>query len=114
MRRTLVTVVLAAGVGVAAGYLLGRGPGWVLWENRGTTVHATTEFFSTQSGCLKTRDAWNMREETTRQDEWAKWRKENPNPAGLAKLAGPFVIYLGYECYPVGVNPGAQRFPLAR
>jgi hypothetical protein len=53
----LIALLLAAGVGFAVGYFVGRGPGWVLWENRGATVHATTEFFSTQSGCQRTRAA---------------------------------------------------------
>ena len=66
-RTIIVTIVLSAGAGFIAGYLLGRGPGWVLWESRGTGVHATTEFFFTRSGCVKTRDAWNIREEITQQ-----------------------------------------------
>jgi hypothetical protein len=113
-RTIVIALVLVGAVGFTAGYLVGRGPGWVLWENRGSTVRATTEFFSTKSRCLETRDAWNSREAKIREDEWAKWRKENPNPAGLAKLLGPAVIYVGYECYPVGVNPCTQRFPVTR
>ena len=110
-RRTLSAIILAAAVAFAIGYLLGRGPDWVLWENSGTTVRATTEFFYTKSGCLKSRDAWNKREDAKRQDEFERWRKENPAPTGLARVIGPLVIYVGYECYPVGVNPGVQRFP---
>ena len=112
-RTIIVTIVLSAGAGFIAGYLLGRGPGWVLWESRGTGVHATTEFFFTRSGCVKTRDAWNIREETSRQDAWTKWRQENPNPGGMAAIIGPGVFYVGYDCFPVGVNPGQQRFPVS-
>jgi hypothetical protein len=57
----LIALLPAAGVGFAVGYFVGRGPGWVLWENRGATVHATTEFFSTQSGCQRTRAARSAR-----------------------------------------------------
>ncbi|PYN12231.1 MAG: hypothetical protein DME05_22125 [Candidatus Rokuibacteriota bacterium] len=32
-RTIITTIVLSAGTGFVAGYLLGRGPGWVLWEN---------------------------------------------------------------------------------
>jgi len=108
--RTTLFVAVLLGIGFTAGYFFGRGPRWALWENVGTTVRATTAFYSTRSGCTKTRDEWNKREETKREAELEKWRKENPNPRGFASF-GPIGIYVGYECFPVGVNPGAQRFP---
>jgi hypothetical protein len=36
--RTALLVVVLLGVGFAAGYFVGRGPRWVLWENVGNTV----------------------------------------------------------------------------
>jgi|SRR5215470_5817008 len=108
-RRTAIALILGTGIGFAAGYFVAGSPGWVLWEQRATTVRATTEFYRTRWGCRKTRDDWNSREKQTVEDESARWHKDNPNPFGLQKLLGPMVIWSQYECYPVGVNPGMMR-----
>ena len=91
-----ITIVFSSGIGFVAGYLLGRGPNWVLWENRGTNVRATTEFFNTRSGCVKPRDIRNTREEASRQEAWAKWR---------GRTGADSSVQIGY------VNPNGQRLP---
>lgn len=107
--RSVLVVLLLVGAAFIAGYVVGLGPRWVLWEIRGRVVTPTTEVFATRWGCTGRRDAWNEREEAKRKQEEDDWRKNNPNPAGLARLIGPITFSSRYECYPVGLNPSAER-----